>query len=58
LFTACSLLQRKTALAKSITIYDALYIEAARKLDATLYTADEKLHRASKDIIKSSLLKA
>lgn len=48
----------KTALAKSITVYDALYIEAARKLDATLYTADEKLHRASKSIIKSSLLKA
>jgi predicted nucleic acid-binding protein len=47
-----------TALTRGITIYDALYMEAARKLGATLYTADEKLHRASKDIAKSSLLRA
>jgi len=48
----------KVALSGSVSIYDALYIGAARKLDATLYTADEKLHRASKDIAKSSLLRA
>lgn len=48
----------KTALTRGVTVYDALYIGAARKLDAILYTADAKLHRASKDIAKSSLLRA
>jgi len=44
------------ALAKDITIYDSLYIAAARKLKATLYTADKKLQNASNKIITSVLL--
>lgn len=44
------------ALAKDITIYDSLYIAAARKLKATLYTADKKLKNASNKIITSVLL--
>lgn len=46
------------ALGEGITVYDALYIGAAKRLGATLYTADEKLHRASKGIAKSSFLRA
>ena len=44
------------ALAKDITIYDSLYIAAARKLKAILYTADKKLQNASNKIITSVLL--
>jgi predicted nucleic acid-binding protein len=44
-------------LTQNITIYDSLYIAATRKLNATLYTADRKLHNASKKIAVSKLLK-
>jgi len=33
----------KLALSLNITVYDALYMAAARKSGAKLYTADEKL---------------
>ena len=39
------------ALTKDITIYDSLYIAAAMKLKATLYTADQKLCNASKKLV-------
>jgi len=45
------------ALTHDMSIYDSLYISAARKLDATLYTADGKLHNASKNVAASKLLK-
>lgn len=45
------------ALTQNITIYDSLYIAATKKLKATLYTADRKLHNISKKIITSKLLK-
>lgn len=45
------------AFTQNITVYDALYIAAARKLKATLYTADETLYDASKDMITSELVR-
>lgn len=45
------------ALNQNITIYDSLYIAATKKLNATLYTADRKLHNTSKKITVSKLLK-
>lgn len=45
------------ALTQNITIYDVFYIAAARKLKATLYTTDEKLYDASKDIVASELFR-
>jgi len=45
------------ALAKDVTIYDSLYISAAMKLKATLYTADQKLYNASNELVTSKLLK-
>jgi len=45
------------ALTQNITIYDSLYIAAARKLKATLYTSDQKLHEASKKVIDSIWLR-
>jgi len=44
------------ALTQNITIYDSLYIAATRKLKATLYTADQKLHETSRKIADSKLL--
>lgn len=44
------------ALTQNITIYDSLYMAATRKLKATLYTADRKLHNTSKKITVSKLL--
>ena len=45
------------AITLNITIYDSLYIAAARKLKATLYTSDKKLYEASNKIIDSILLR-
>ena len=45
------------SLTKGITIYDSLYIAAAMKLKATLYTADQKLCKISKELVTSKLLK-
>ena len=45
------------ALTKNITVYDSLFIIAARKLKATLYTADQKLHNISENIATSKMLK-
>ncbi|MCD6592779.1 type II toxin-antitoxin system VapC family toxin, partial [Candidatus Bathyarchaeota archaeon] len=45
------------SLTKGITIYDSLYIAAAMKLKATLYTADQKLCNISKELVTSKLLK-
>ena len=36
------------ALTWDITVYDSLYVTAAKKLRATLYTADQKLYNVSK----------
>jgi len=45
------------ALAQNITIYDALYIAGTQKLNAILYTADQKLHNIANKITHSKLLK-
>lgn len=45
------------ALTQNITIYDALYIAATQKLNATLYTADQKLHNTANKTTSSKLLK-
>ncbi len=45
------------ALTQNITIYDALFIAAAQKLNGTLYTADQKLCTAANKTTKSKLLK-
>jgi len=46
----------ETALTWDITVYDSLYVAAAKKLRATLYTADQKLYNISKKIVSSELL--
>jgi predicted nucleic acid-binding protein len=45
------------ALTRNITIYDALYIAAAQKMNGTLYTADQKLCDAANGITNTKLLK-
>ena len=45
------------ALAQGVTVYDSLYMAATRRLKATLYTADRKLHNASRNVTISKLLK-
>ena len=45
------------ALAQNITVYDALYIAAAQKLNGTLYTADQKLSTTANKITNTKLLK-
>ena len=44
------------ALAQNITLYDSLYIAATVKLKATLYTADQKLHKVAEKVTRSELL--
>jgi predicted nucleic acid-binding protein len=38
------------ALTQNITIYDSLYLAATQELNATLFTADQKLHNIAKKI--------
>jgi predicted nucleic acid-binding protein len=45
------------ALTQNTTIYDALYIAATQKLNATLYTADQKLHNIANKITNTKLLR-
>lgn len=45
------------ALTHNVTIYDSVYIAATRKIRATLYTADQKLHNSSKRVTVSKLLR-
>jgi predicted nucleic acid-binding protein len=45
------------ALEQNITVYDALYIAVAQKLQGTLYTADQKLHTTANKITNTKLLK-
>jgi len=45
------------ALTQNITIYDALYITATQKLNATLYTADQKLNNIADKITNTKLLR-
>ena len=44
------------AIAQNITVYDSLFIAAAQKMNATLYTADKKLCAKTDKPIKSKLL--
>ncbi|MCX8188621.1 MAG: type II toxin-antitoxin system VapC family toxin [Nitrososphaeria archaeon] len=46
------------ALTLNITFYDAIYTASAKKLNATLYTVDQKLYNSSKNIIFAELLEA
>jgi predicted nucleic acid-binding protein len=43
------------AISQNITVYDALFIAAAQKLNATLFTADKKLCAKTDKLIKSRL---
>lgn len=43
-------------LTKNITAYDALYIAATQKLNATLYTAGRKLYNAAQTLTNTKLL--
>jgi predicted nucleic acid-binding protein len=43
------------AISQNITVYDALFISAAQKINATLYTADKKLCAKTDKLIKSKL---
>jgi len=45
------------ALTQNTTIYDAFYIAATQKLNATLYTADQKLHNIANKITNTKLLR-
>lgn len=44
------------AISQNITVYDALFIAATQKINATLYTADKKLCSKTYKLIKSKLL--
>jgi predicted nucleic acid-binding protein len=44
------------AITQNITVYDALYIATSQKLNATLYTADQKLYTKANQITKTKLL--
>ena len=44
------------AMSQNITVYDALFIAAAQKLNASLFTADKKLCVKTDKLIKSKLL--
>lgn len=46
----------KIAFTYNITIYDALYVAAAERTKATLYTADQKLYNEAGKIASSKLL--
>ena len=45
------------ALIQNVTVYDALYIAVAQKVNGTLYTADQKLCTTANTITNSKLLK-
>ncbi len=47
----------QVALTCKITVYDALYIAAAQKINGTLYTADQKLCNTANGIINTKLPK-
>jgi predicted nucleic acid-binding protein len=44
------------AISQNITVYDALFIAATKKINATLYTADKKLCSKTDTLVKSKLL--
>jgi predicted nucleic acid-binding protein len=43
------------AISQNITLYDALFIAAAQKMNAPLYTADKKLCAKTDKLVKSKL---
>jgi predicted nucleic acid-binding protein len=45
------------ALKHDVSIYDALYIAAAEKINGTLYTADQKLCNSAKEVASTIILK-
>ena len=46
------------AIQQNVSIYDALYVAAAQKTNATLYTADQKLCINTNKIMKYKILKS
>ncbi len=48
----------QVALKHKVSIYDALYIAAAEKINGTLYTADQKLFSSAKEVTSTKILKA
>jgi predicted nucleic acid-binding protein len=47
----------RIAIELGLSIYDSLFLAASRKTTSTLYTADTRLHEASKDTFDSELLR-
>jgi predicted nucleic acid-binding protein len=45
------------AQSQDVTIYDALYVAAARKLNGTLLTSDRKLYNTASGLTNTKLLK-
>ena len=43
------------ATSQNLTVYDALFIAAAQKINAILYTADKKLYLKTAKLVKSKL---
>lgn len=56
--TTGELAEETTTIAQNqnITIYDALYIAATRKLDAILLTSDQKLYKTASNLTNTKLL--
>ncbi len=48
-------LAMQIAISENITVYDALFIAGAQKINASLYTADKKLCEKTGKLIKSKL---
>jgi predicted nucleic acid-binding protein len=47
----------RIAIELELSIYDSLFLAASRKTTSTLYTANTRLHEASKDTFDSELLR-
>ncbi|MBS7658911.1 MAG: type II toxin-antitoxin system VapC family toxin [Candidatus Bathyarchaeia archaeon] len=58
IFTTREVFDEATSLALTwnITVYDSIYIAAAKKIKAILYTADQKLYNTLKNIVTFELL--
>ncbi len=47
----------RTAIQLKLSVYDSLFLAASKKTTSTLYTADARLHEASRNKFESELLR-